>query len=70
MSSRKVWEPFRSVFCPVLKKEVSGEVQVLVHLNTARKESPPIPTGRMESDGSSECGVEPADCPIFKAFKT
>jgi hypothetical protein len=70
MTTRKVWEPFGSVFCPEIKNIVDGEIQVLVHIDTAEKERPTVPTGKMECSGAGECGVEPADCPIFKAFKT
>lgn len=70
MSSRKVWEPFRSVNCSVVGKEVSGEIRVLVYLDAERKNSPPVPTGEMECSGAGECGVEDkeAGCPVFKAF--
>ena len=70
MSSRKVWEPFRSVNCSVIGKEVSGEIRVLIYLGAARKDSPPVPTGEMECSGADECVVDDkkSGCPIFNAF--
>jgi hypothetical protein len=70
MASRKVWEPFESVFCQKIMKSVSGEIQVLIHTDTSRRESKPTPTGMMDCSGESECRVvnKEKDCPIFQAF--
>ena len=68
MSSKKVWEPFRTVYCPEIKKGVSGKVQVSIHENTARIKDKREPV-RIECSGAGECGVEPTDCPIFKTFR-
>jgi hypothetical protein len=70
MASKKVWEPFRSVFCQKIKKSVSGEIQVLIHIDTARKESKPTPTGMMDCSGESECRVVNKEdgCPIYESF--
>ena len=70
MSSKKGWEPFSSVFCPEIKKSVSGEIQVLIHVDTARKESQPVPTGKMECSGESECRIvdKKSGCPVFNSF--
>jgi len=67
--SKKDWQPFGPMECPETGERVSGRILVNIHVNVVGKDDVRVPI-RMECSGTDECGVEPNDCPIFKAFKT